>query len=338
MLYIISPEKKQYKANLHCHSTLSDGKKTPEELKKMYKEKGYSILSITDHEIPKNHSELNDGQFIAITGYEAYIRNNKECRYDVYGKEIHINLFARNPENESIVCYNPNYCKYITDKEKEQYDKVGSQKNREYSIEYINDFVKTAKENGYIAAYNHPWWSFEDEADILAYDGFFSMEICNYSAYLIGRLEYSGALYDKMLLNGKHIFCHGSDDNHNAACEDSREYDSFGAFTMIMPEEFNYNSVFNALEKGEFYSSMGPLFKEISMEGNKIHIECSDVIQINVFTGSKSPKRKYSPVGETITSADFEIDDRAKYVRVSVMDEYGRHADTRAFFRNELEF
>ena len=27
---------KQYKANLHCHSILSDGKKTPEELKELY--------------------------------------------------------------------------------------------------------------------------------------------------------------------------------------------------------------------------------------------------------------------------------------------------------------
>ena len=46
-MYLISPDKKQYKANLHCHSVYSDGKKTPEELKEMYKEKGYSILSIT---------------------------------------------------------------------------------------------------------------------------------------------------------------------------------------------------------------------------------------------------------------------------------------------------
>ncbi len=337
-MYLISPDKKQYKANLHCHSILSDGKKTPEELKKMYKEKGYSILSITDHEIPKNHSELNDEDFLAITGYEAYIRRNRECKYDVYDKEVHINLFARNPENESIICYNSNCCKYITDEEKEKYVKVGSQKKREYSIEYINAFVRTAKENGYIAAYNHPWWSFENESDILAYDGFFSIEMCNYGAYLISRLEYNGALYDKLLSSGKHIFCHSGDDNHNKDPEDSREFDSFGAFTMIMPEEFTYNSVFDALERGEMYSSMGPLFKEISMEGNKIHIECTDVIQINVFTGSKSPKRKYSPIGETITCADFEIDDRAKYVRVSVVDKYGRFADTRGFFRNELEF
>ena len=107
---------------------------------------------------------------------------------------------------------------------------------------------------------------------------------------------------------------------------------------MIMPEEFSYSSVIEAMEKGEMYSSMGPVFNEVSMDGNKIHIECSEVKQITVFSGSKAPKRVYSNFGEKITSADFEIDDKTKFVRVSIMDEYGRFADTRGFFRDELEF
>ena len=334
-MYLISPLKKQYKANLHCHSIFSDGKKTPLELKEMYKGRGYSILAITDHETPKNHSYLNDSDFLSITGYETYVRPNADCIYDVYDKEIHINLFARDPENEAIVCYNPKYCKYITDEQKEQYKKVGSQRTREYSVEYINELIKTAKENGYIAAYNHPWWSMEPEADILSYEGFFSMEMCNYESYLLGHLEYNAALYDKMLSCGKRIFCHSADDNHN---KPPMDFDSFGAFTMIMPESFTYDSVINAMEKGEMYSSMGPLFKEVSMEGNKIHIECSEVEQIRVFTGSKMPKLKFAPANETITSADFEIDDRAKFVRVSIVDKNGKIADTRGFFRDELEF
>ena len=337
-MYLISPFKKQYKANLHCHSVLSDGKKTPSELKEMYKRRGYSILSITDHEVPKSHSYLSDEAFIAITGYETYVRPNPECIYDVYDKEIHINLFARESENEAIVCYNPKYCKYMPSEEKEKLKKVGSQREREYSVSYINELIKTARENGYIAAYNHPWWSQESEADIMKYEGFFSMEMCNYGSYQIGRLEYNAALYDKMLSCGKRIFCHSADDNHNTHPSDSPHCDSFGAFTMIMPESFTYASVIDAMEKGEMYSSMGPTFKEVSMNGNKIHIECSDVERIMVFTGSKAPKRLFAERGETINSADFEIDDRAKFVRVSVVDKYGNFADTRGFFRDELEF
>lgn len=333
-MYLIAPDKKQYKANLHCHSTNSDGKKTPEQLKEMYKNHGYSILAITDHENPNNHSYLNDEDFMMITGYEAYIRPGH--KYDVFGKEVHINLFARDPENTALVCYYPAYCKYISPERQLALKKVGSTKERGFSVEYINEFVKTAKENGYIAAYNHPWWSMENEETILQYDGFFSMEMCNYSGYLIGRLEYNAALYDKMILAGKKIFCHSTDDNHNGAPDDSPLCDSFGGFTMIMPEKFTYDSIFSAMEQGEMYSSMGPLFKEISVEGNKIHIECSEVERIMVFYGSKKPGRKFADVGETITSADFEIDPRAKFVRVSVVDRYGRYADTRAFSMEEI--
>ena len=337
-MYLISPFKKQYKANLHCHSVISDGKKTPQELKEMYKSRGYSILAITDHETPGSHSYLNDPEFIAITGYETYVRPSADCIYDVYGKEIHINLFARDPENEAIVCYNPKYCKYISDEQKAKLKKVGSQKTREYSVAYINELIQTAKENGYIAAYNHPWWSMEDEANIMQYEGFFSMEMCNYGSYLLGGPEYNAALYDKMLKMGKRIFCHSADDNHNCAEPDSPEFDSFGGFAMIMPESFTYDSIIGAMETGEMYSSMGPLFKEVSMNGNRIHIECSEVDRIMVFTGSKAPKRKFADSGKAITSADFEIDDRAEFVRVSIVDKYGKFADTRGFFRDELEF
>ena len=38
--YLFPQEGKFYRANLHCHSTLSDGKRTPEELKEIYKSAG----------------------------------------------------------------------------------------------------------------------------------------------------------------------------------------------------------------------------------------------------------------------------------------------------------
>ena len=333
-MYLISPFKKQYKANLHCHSTLSDGKRTPEQLKEMYKGHGYSILAITDHENPNNHSDLNDREFITITGYEAYIR--PQVVYDPYGKEVHINLFARDPENTALVCYNPLVCKYLSPERHLTVKKVGSLEPRRFTVEYVNAFIKTAKENGYICAYNHPWWSMEDEETILSYEGFFSMEMCNYSSFLIGRLEYNAALYDKMVLSGKKIFCHSTDDNHNVAPDDSSRSDSYGGFTMIMPEQFTYDSVFSAMEQGEMYSSMGPLFKEVSVEDGKIHIECSEVDRITVFYGGKKTSREFAPFGETIHSATFEIDPRAKFVRVSVADRFGRFADTRAFSREEV--
>ena len=36
---------------------------------------------------------------------------------------------------------------------------------------------------------------------------------------------------------------------------------------------FTYDSIISAMKKGEMYSSMGPLFKEVSIEKNKIQDE-----------------------------------------------------------------
>lgn len=60
-----------YKANLHCHTVHSDGKLTPQEVKKLYQERGYSIIAFTDHRHYANHSELNDEGFLAIAALET---------------------------------------------------------------------------------------------------------------------------------------------------------------------------------------------------------------------------------------------------------------------------
>ena len=46
---ILLPEAGYYKANLYCHTTLSDGEFTPEQIKAAYQEQGYSIVAFTDH-------------------------------------------------------------------------------------------------------------------------------------------------------------------------------------------------------------------------------------------------------------------------------------------------
>ena len=90
------------------------------------------------------------------------------------------------------------------------------------------------------------------------------------------------------------------------------------------------------MEKGEMYASMGPLFKEVSIEENRLHVECSEVAHIYLYNGGKRPGRLNAAPGESLTCADFEIDGNARYIRVSIRDAEGRWADTRGFFRDEM--
>ena len=63
---LISKEKNQYIANLHCHTTLSDGRKSPEEIRDAYMEQGYSIVAFSDHDNYFDHSDFCTDDFVAI--------------------------------------------------------------------------------------------------------------------------------------------------------------------------------------------------------------------------------------------------------------------------------
>ena len=71
--YLIPENGNFYKANLHCHTTFSDGKKTPAEVKELYRSLGYSVVAYTDHDILIAHDELNDENFLALHGFEMEI-------------------------------------------------------------------------------------------------------------------------------------------------------------------------------------------------------------------------------------------------------------------------
>lgn len=58
------------KAQLHCHTTESDGRIQPRELLEMYRDAGYSFVCITDHNRVTRCDELNGLKFLAIPGSE----------------------------------------------------------------------------------------------------------------------------------------------------------------------------------------------------------------------------------------------------------------------------
>ena len=54
----LAGEGRWLRGNLHTHTTVSDGKLTPEECIRLYKEKGYDFLCITDHHNGTFHVDL----------------------------------------------------------------------------------------------------------------------------------------------------------------------------------------------------------------------------------------------------------------------------------------
>ena len=60
-----------YKGNLHCHTSESDGAKSKEEVVRLYRDRGYDFLSITDHRVFSHWKELEDKDFLILPGIET---------------------------------------------------------------------------------------------------------------------------------------------------------------------------------------------------------------------------------------------------------------------------
>ena len=101
--YLLPKEGNFYKANLHSHSTISDGTLTPEELKQLYQTQGYSIFAYTDHDVFIPHHELSDETFLALAGFEAefFIERGNPAK-----KTCHICFIAKSPDMDIQPCYN----------------------------------------------------------------------------------------------------------------------------------------------------------------------------------------------------------------------------------------
>ncbi|MCI6907547.1 MAG: CehA/McbA family metallohydrolase [Clostridiales bacterium] len=67
---IFSDGKAFYKGNLHTHTRLSDGRKTPEEAVALYRAGGYDFIAITDHR--KRFPGLETEDFVVLPGGEYH--------------------------------------------------------------------------------------------------------------------------------------------------------------------------------------------------------------------------------------------------------------------------
>ena len=310
------PEGKYYKANLHCHTTVPDGKLTAAEIKEIYQKHGYSIVAYTDHCVYERHEELNDEKFLAIGACEVNINEEKEDW--AVTKVYHLNLYDMDPavnrsRKQENICPDMAY----------------------EDIEEINAYLERMEQLGFWICYNHPYWSLQTEEDFLPLKHVSAMEIYNHGCELDGLYGYNPRLYDAALRSGKRWFCVATDDNHNGFPEGDGLCDSFGGFTMICPEEFSYQGVMEALKKGRFYASMGPEFHKVYVENNVLFVETSPVEKIYVAMRGRDCYRKAAAPGQTITQASFPLNGEEGYIRVEIRDEKGRYADTNAWLPEE---
>jgi predicted metal-dependent phosphoesterase TrpH len=170
-------EGKWYKANFHTHTTLSDGDVNLPIRAKQYRDKGYQVLVVTDHEKTNNVAGYSDANFLLISGMETH----PACPS------------AKIPYH--LVCVNVPF---------------GFRRDPNMTAQQVIDTVRSV---GGEVIFAHPYWSGHTINEMTAVSGYMGMEVYNSVCNDFGR-GYNSVHWDQLMNTGKIIPAVADEDVH----------------------------------------------------------------------------------------------------------------------------
>ncbi len=308
-----------YKANLHCHSTRSDGGLTPEQLKDVYKAAGYQILAYTDHNVLNDFRRLGDPDFLVLCGYETDFYT-PDCGKG-YPKSWHCNAIARDPDRAVYI---------------DRPDAPGPKG--------MNTVIQKMTDAGYLVICNHPGWSGAEPEDCLPLRGCTAVEVYNHLCEVLAGEGNSVLLYNTMLKSGMKIYAVATDDCHNFNLRPGNEAwpaDNGGGWTMFKMPELTYEEAIRAFENGAFYCSTGPEIYGFYIEDDKLCVDCSPACAIFLKSRHINCSAQILSRRGDLTHAAFDLTDKRMrnepFLRIEVVDTQRRTAYTNPYFRSANE-
>ena len=322
---------KQYKVNMHAHTTVSDGCLSPEQVKQHYKAAGYHAVAFTDHEVLVPHNELTDEGFVALNGYEYAVFREKG------GPCYHMNLICRTPHVRRQVMFAPESVRGNAKNYVPSVAFVGEFERPEYSVSFINRLTREAHANGYLVQYNHPVWSLQSYPDYAGLEGVDLLEIINCGDTRGPLADRDDRVYTDFLTLGKFPMLTAGDDNHNAEPHDSPYTDAFRGFTMLCAEHLSYEDLIFALERGSGYASEGPIIRSLACHDGVLYGEISSARTLRVQGAGRRGCTIVADSKETpLTRFRVPYDASFGYLRLTVEDFEGKRAYTRAYKMEEV--
>lgn len=301
-----------YKGNLHTHTTRSDGRLSPEEVAKRYKDRGYDFIALTDHHIYTDMPELESDNFLVLPGAELGVTKKKKDASrgnDAHGLTYHLVIIKHD---------------YVTK------NCVPHDYKEEYNLDFDSMDVKDAAkkiyryyiDRGNFVVLAHPEWSRAYDSDCEGFEDIIATEVfnshCDKSRY-DGLAEHQ---WDYCLRRGYPMWGLATDDCHYKGNE------AFGGWICVKSETLSRESITKSIVEGRFYASRGPDFKEMYMKDGSVHIKCSPVKRIALITYNNRGTVLEALENEVFTQGEIELPQKGKtmYFRVVLIDEYGKQA------------
>lgn len=279
---------KWYKANLHAHTTVSDGKTTPSEQVNQYRQAGYDVLALTDHYKTNDISGFGGKRFLVVSGMEYH----PPCPTS---SNIH-----------HLVALNVPHGFDFGPKEKD----------------HANRCIAKVNRAGGLTILAHPYWCGHSFEDFKYLKGLAAIEVCNSICARIGRScsenEWSYAMDHGMVLPGV-----GSDDVHF-----NDEHDMFGSWTWLKMPSLTARGVVEAIRTGACYASTGPVIHYFGIKDGKLRLRCSPAGRIEFICNPPAGASRIAKEGKTISAFSAEIPKNWNYVRARVTDPTGKMAWT----------
>lgn len=283
-MYTDSYNNHWYKVGLHIHTTISDGKKSPEEAAEIYKNEGFDAIAFTDHW--KFGEEKEIGGLKIISGCEYNLGTQ-----DTVSGVMHIVGVGMKTA--------PQLEKGISTRQ-----------------ETINEIIRC----GGKAVLAHPAWSLNTVEDVEALHGFSMLEIYNTVSDVEQSFRpYSGYIVDLLANKGICFPLTATDDVHYYDGRDEAK-----SYIMVNADSLETDDIFKAIEEKSFYATQGPQLY-VKKDSNKIIVDCSECVMISFVTNAAWTANRVVR-GENLTSAEYEIKDFEKWVRVEIKDKDGKYA------------
>ena len=299
---------KMLKGGLHCHTTRSDGSCTPEEVMRLHRENGYDFLAITDHRRYNHVNFAPETGLTIIPGMEFDNSNSIPCRHGF--RTYH------------TVCIGPSREDGNGFDHEEILPSAIAPDQQTYQV-----FLDEIHAKKHLTIYCHAEWSSTPARYFDKLRGNFAMEIWNSGCVIDNDMDKDAAYWDELLGQGIRIFGVATDDGHPI-------YHHCKGWVMVNAEN-NVNAILKALEDGAFYSSTGPEIYDFYVKDGKAVVECSPAAMIRLHSDCHPTRLCQDPEGKSVTRAEFDVSDY-DYIRITVIDEQGRHAWTNPIFLDQL--
>ena len=172
-----------FKANLHCHTTTSDGDCSLAERVEQYRGQGYAILAVTDHFETNDVGGLSTDDFLVISGIELHpVCPDRGDNYHLVGLHVPVGF----------------ECPVATE---------------------ANKSIEMVRQAGGEVMVAHPYWCGHNINHLLNLNGFIAVEVFNSTCAFNGK-GCSSVQWDDLLDAGRVIPAVGVDDVHSTERRD----------------------------------------------------------------------------------------------------------------------